>query len=256
METGRIARALARTMGWSMLGAGTAAACQPQDIYLFDPAPPVSPRVDAGTQPAPEPTAAEPDAAPLPVEQPDCTSAACTDCVDRQLCAGSVPPSVCHPFTGLSALASEPGGGSDGVGCPPGEHCAPMFAVCVACVNDADCGGALPSCDVRQGRCVECVDRGDCSGPRPVCDATNRRCVECLLDADCAATGEVCLAELARCVQCRDNSDCPGRGGDDDNTHCLAGELRCVECADDRDCGSDPEKPFCSSELECKEERE
>jgi hypothetical protein len=53
-------------------------------------------------------------------------------------------------------------------------------------------------------------------------------------------------------VQCRNDADCAGR---DDDVHCLAGELRCVECVTDDDC-VEQDKPFCSSELECEDERQ
>jgi hypothetical protein len=87
---------------------------------------------------------------------------------------------------------------------------------------------------------------------RPVCDVEASRCIECSSNADCAATGEVCLPGPQRCVQCRNDADCAGR---DDDVHCLAGELRCVECVTDDDC-VERDKPFCSSELECEDERQ
>jgi hypothetical protein len=255
---GVIARALARALGWSALAAGVVAGCQPQDIYLFDPTPPVAARVDAGsmTPPAPLEPADEPDAAPSPPEQPPCASQACTDCVAQQLCAGSSRFSVCHPRTGRCALACEPGAGDAALQCPLGERCDPALELCVACLGDTDCSGSLAICDTRLNRCVECTSNENCPAIRPVCDAS-LSCVECVEDGDCAATGEVCLAELSRCVQCRDDADCRGRvgGDDDDAARCLPGELRCVECVDDGDCASDPEKPFCSSEFECEDER-
>jgi hypothetical protein len=258
IERPTIARAVARSVVWIALGAA-AASCEPQDIYLFDPPPPVSAQVDAGVSPpiesGPSPG---PDAAPprLP-EQPQCTSSACEACVADGLCGDRSPPSVCHPFTGLCALACEVDADRVGAGvCPTGERCNPTFEVCVACVEDTDCSGALPACDVKQGRCVECVGLDTCPALRPVCDST-QHCVECVGDVDCAAAGEVCLLDLARCVQCRDDSDCRARVGDDDDDGlCLPGELRCVECIDDGDCASDPEKPFCSTRFECEDERE
>jgi hypothetical protein len=255
-ERRTIARALVRSMVWSVLAAGVAASCEPQDIYLFDPPPPVSVRVDAGASTPAEP--AEPDAAPPRApEQPRCTSPACVECVAQGLCVDRSPPSVCHPVTGLCAIACElEAEDEQATLCPTGERCNPTLEVCVSCVDSTDCGGALPTCDEDQGRCVECVVRDDCPAIRPVCDST-QHCVECGADADCAAVGEVCLVELARCVECREDVDCRGRVGDDDDTAvCLPDELRCVECVDDGDCASDPEKPFCSTRFECEDERE
>jgi hypothetical protein len=250
-------------MFWSALAAGIVASCQPQDIYLFDPPPPVQARADAGTSPPSEPVPSpEPDAGPARApEQPQCTSPACVECVDQRLCAGRSPPSVCHPGSGRCAIACEPSADaeSEAVGqCPSGQRCDPALELCVSCVDSSDCSAALPACDQRTGECVECLESADCPAIRPVCDVADQRCIECAADVDCASSGEVCLADLARCVQCRDDSDCRGRvvGDDDELPVCLPGELRCVECVDDADCTSDPEKPFCSTRFECEDDRE
>ena len=233
---------------------GTAlASCAPQDIYLFDTPP------DEGTPPV-----REEDAGPAPsdgqgpetppeqpaFEQPACESDACRDCVARDACAAT-SLLFCHPRSGACAVPCDPDAPSGAANCPTDRRCEPDLGVCVECVTSADCAGERAACDTTSGRCVECVDSTTCAGTTPVCDTTARRCVGCLGDAQCAPAGEVCLVEEQRCVQCRTDAECPAPGGDDDDGLCHPVEHRCVECIDDGDCRSDPEKPFCSPELEC-----
>lgn len=245
------------------LGAGVAAlaallvpACEPQEIYLFD-GPPTRTRVDAGVvdvddRDPPEPPPDEPPPAPEP---PACESEACEQCVAERACAVGSTLLFCHPRSGECVLPCDAGAGAQAAGnCPADRLCDPA-GFCVECRGDADCGAPLAACDLSRNRCAECVLGGDtCPAARPVCDGEQLRCTECLADTDCAATNQVCFEEAQRCVQCEVDLDCRGL---DDDVFCLPGELRCVECVDDADCrASEPDKPFCSSEFECEDERE
>lgn len=255
-------RAITRALG-ALLGPGAVAlfvvsGCEPQDIYLFDGPPTTSTQrePDAGAPPPYVPTA-EPDAAAPPParEQPACESQECEACVTRNACNVTSTVLFCHPVTGDCELLCDADAPADMPGnCPAAERCDARLGLCVDCVENADCAyGPLKACDVARGTCVECVGPETCPVQRPVCDVEASLCIECSSNADCAATGEVCLPGPQRCVQCRDDADCAGR---DDDVHCLAGELRCVECVTDSDCTAESDKPFCSSELECEDERE
>jgi hypothetical protein len=207
--------------------------CQPQDIYLFD-RPPATTRADAGTTPA-EPTPMSPPAQELadadpPREVPACVSAACESCVAREACSVPAAQLYCHPATARCSLPCDPGAAGAAGTCPPPEHCDPRIGLCVECVADEDCGGASPVCEPTRGECVACNS-----------------------DPDCAASGGRCLFDEHRCVQCIEDEDC--RVGDDDDDRCLPGLLRCGECLVDTDC-TEPDRPFCSTQNECEDERE
>jgi hypothetical protein len=233
-----------------LLGPG----CEPQDIYLFD-GPPTNTRIDAGGVPDAPPDPDEPappdDQEPSP---PACETPACDTCVEGRACAVGSTLLFCHPRSGECALPCDASAGAEAPGnCPLGRQC-DAAGICVECRANSDCGAELPACDLARNRCVECVVGGDsCPAARPVCDPIALRCIECAGDADCAATGQVCVEAAQRCVQCETDLDCRGR---DDDVVCLPGELRCVECVSDADCRlSEPDKPFCSSERECEDER-
>jgi hypothetical protein len=240
-----MARARAALATSSVVAFSFGLACQPQDIYLFG-GPPATTRVDAGASPAAQSPESPPEAQPTyppvetPVETPvdggpsreapACASTACEDCVARNLCAITVATLYCHPTTARCSLPCDPDAPARTAGnCPVPEQCDPRIGLCVECIVDADCGGASP-----------------------VCDRTTGTCVECNSDPDCLASGGLCLREEQRCVQCRVDADC--RIGDDSDV-CLPGLLRCGECLVDADC-TESDEPFCSTENECKDERE
>lgn len=228
-----------------------APACEPQEIFLYDPPPPsLTPVVDAGLEPEPEPA---PSAVIEPAMAPPCETPACTECQD--LGAYASQQLFCHPRTGACAAPCQPASADPTLSCAAGTRCEPELAICVACLGDGDCASSEGVCDPESNRCVECVGDAACPSLRPVCDPAARRCVECVEDADCALGGEVCVEALGRCVGCEVDADCQ-RLGDDDEQICDPRALSCVECLDDGDCGGDPDKPFCSSELECEDERE
>jgi hypothetical protein len=231
---GRAGAALAATCSVAL---SFGLACQPQDIYLFDGAPATT-RVDAGARPPeapPEPplpmsppVQQSADAAP-PREAPACASAACESCVARDACTLATATLFCHPATARCSVPCDPGAPAPVPGeCPDAERCDPRLGLCVECVDDDDCGAS-------------------------VCDRTSGTCVECNADPDCASSGGLCLREEHRCVQCRVDDDC--QIGDDSDV-CLPVLFRCGECRFDSDCTSEPDKPFCSTQNECEDERE
>lgn len=136
---------------------------------------------------------------------------------------------------------------TDGLPCCPGAPsgacsaplalCGPT-GLCVACLSDADCGGATPVCDpvtsacapcasaadcagnpggpacatsgASQGACVACTDDSTCASPTPRCDLPQNLCVVCLENADCAAPTPACNPANHLCVGCVDDSVCSG----------------------------------------------
>ncbi|HVV51041.1 MAG TPA: hypothetical protein VHO06_15340 [Polyangia bacterium] len=46
------------------------------------------------------------------------------------------------------------------------------------------------------GSCVGCLDNGDCHGTKPICDVTNHTCIACGSDGDCKGVGPgVCMTD-------------------------------------------------------------
>ncbi len=46
------------------------------------------------------------------------------------------------------------------------------------------------------GSCVGCLDNGDCHGTKPICDVTTHSCIACSADADCKGVGPgVCMTD-------------------------------------------------------------
>ena len=248
-----LARLSAALVGPSAVALVVFVGCEPQEIYLFDGPPTTATEREPDAGEAPDEPAPTPDGAPER-EQPACQSAACEACVERRDCNVDSTTLFCHPLTGQCELLCDASAAPGAAGnCPAAQSCDPRLGLCVDCVANADCAdGPLTACDGARGTCVECVGPETCPAQRPVCDVEANRCIECRSDADCAVTGEVCLPGPQRCVQCRNDADCAGR---DDDVLCLPDELRCVECVSDVDC-VEPDKPFCSSERECEDERE
>lgn len=257
------------------------ARCAPEDIYLFErddqavnsPSDSVNGEPDASnggaepTQPELDPQDQSPPASnePEPAEpaasvQPPCAGPACDACLTQEKCAGTAEP-LCHPLTGECVTGCDPRAGDEAGNCANGLHCNATFSVCVACTTNAQCAAPTAACDEPRGTCVACIDASTCAAGAPVCDTRAFECVECVVDGDCAARLEVCDELAQRCVECERDADCAGRaelGGDDDDEALLCSpSQRCVECLTDADCErSEPDKPFCSSSLECEDERE
>lgn len=85
--------------------------------------------------------------------------------------------------------------------CPAGNHC--VGNECApTCATNTDCGGdggsQTPYCDTAQAVCVECLESANCAGTSsPVCSAEGQ-CVECATDSDCTPP-ETC-ASWGRCM--------------------------------------------------------
>ena len=256
--------------------------CAPQDVYFFDPevqtvgaqpdagAPGLEDEGPDGDEDLPNvPDLPQPDDSddgdpddsgypepPYEPVQPACESAACDSCLEAGTCAESAL-SLCHPESGACVAGCDPSAGDDPGNCPDGTRCEAARGICLACLTNADCAAPTPACDTASGSCVGCVSNYDCTPQAPVCDTDALECVQCRVDGDCAATNDVCRESVGRCVECESNDDCVARlepGDDDDDLFCSP-NLRCVECLSGDDC-TDPDKPFCTSELECEDERE
>jgi len=205
-----------------LAGALAQAACQVQELRLFEPPSDAVAVVnvnlpDASTGPLPQPAQQPvpqpvPDAtAPAPsVEprnpQPDCEpgSAACRNCLAARSCAA---PSVCHPVSG-ACVTPCPDALSE---CPlPASLCHPDFRVCVWCLGDSDCGGSTPACNAASGVCVECLDDQHCAllGDANLgrCNVAAQSCRQCLGDGDCAL-GERCEPTEGHCEAVEGNDD-------------------------------------------------
>lgn len=61
----------------------------------------------------------------------------------------------------------------------------PDAGACGECSSDDDCMGAKtgPRCDTKTSSCVACLEAADCAGA--VCETTKNTCVECVGDQDC-----------------------------------------------------------------------
>ena len=89
------------------------------------------------------------------------------------------------------------------------EVCAPGAPA--ACDADGDCFGLQVCAPI--GACVlngRCVDDADCPGGSPVCDVGSGACVGCLVDDDCQP-GEACQASQCEYLGiCDGPASCPG----------------------------------------------
>jgi hypothetical protein len=125
----------------------------------------------------------------------------------------------------------------------PTPRCHPSLAVCVACLNSADCAAdnvclIEPACDRGDRACLRddfacgrCDSDNQCA--TGACDLATGRCVECGADGDCPSP-LVCDPDLRICTACYDNTHCQ-----EPRPACLRGPDggACVLCALDSDCG-------------------
>jgi len=137
--------------------------------------------------------------------------------------------------------------------------------VCVACLADADCGGAL-RCDTNTNTCVQCLGNGDCLGTQ-VCNPVNLTCqAACTDDATgatpdtgCAAPTPECDATTPTqevCVTCQDDAAAGAiDGGCSAATPACdtsGGSPVCVVCLADGDCaGGQVCNPATNTCVEC-----
>ena len=133
----------------------------------------------------------------------------------------------------------------------------------LVCINDGDCGGGTPVCDVPSGDCVQCGQDSDCSAALPACHEQAHTCgdcndaIGCAWDGACAdgvcppdTYGQACAGDddcsdpQACCTekQCVDTCATPC----DDDTICPVGtacthDYCLVQCNnDDADCAAFP----------------
>jgi hypothetical protein len=144
-------------------------------------------------------------------------------------------------------------------GCGAGLHCTSSntsVGACVACLADADCGGATSGiiCDTHVHACVlGCRGAGGngCSASL-VCDSTDSTagtCLACLDDRDCGGqnSGTVCETTTHTCqAGCRasNGNGCAG------SLVCTSTDTAigaCVGCLDDSTCGSEKSGSVCDT---------
>jgi hypothetical protein len=184
----------------------------------------------------------------------DGAAGACVDCVADADCGGAAGGQICDLTAHLCKQGCR---GQDGNGCAGSLHCTSQDAAvgtCVACLADADCGGATSGaiCDPTSHACaVGCrAQSGNGCPTGRVCtspDAAPGACVGCVTDADCgdAASGKVCDPSTLECA-----FGCRGAGGNG----CALGSVcnatgwaagKCVGCVSDADCGDAASGEIC-----------
>ncbi|MGE5785032.1 MAG: hypothetical protein ACM3ZE_10590 [Myxococcales bacterium] len=149
-----------------------------------------------------------------------CTNRA-DDCHMRKDC----PPS--HTSSSITEAGAGAGVGAGGVGmggssatsenacargcagAAPAPHCQDPNH-CVACVDNAQCGGASPVCAPTTHSCVGCLVDGDCKeSSKPLCNTATNMCVACVKHLDCKdALAARCNPSTGSCEPCATNADC------------------------------------------------
>ncbi len=145
---------------------------------------------------------------------------------------------------GVDEATTEDAGGrvpcADDTACG-GLRCQVTTGMCVACVGDTDCSGALRHCDTAQGICVECNNASTDCAEHHVCDQQTRRCVDTCNDGDdrCPVSGFSCDVVHKICTECDSLRPCKVSS----RPVCDPPTGRCVECAGDAQCPA--LKPVC-----------
>lgn len=119
--------------------------------------------------------------------------------------------------------------------------------VCVECLDDSQCSGAVPVgdagaanvCDRVRHECVQCLVADHClaTGDTPVCkvdmsDSTRNECVQCLSERDCGGSTPACNLNTNECTaRCTTQAECGG-----DKRFCDVQDQICVECLAPGDC--------------------
>ncbi len=165
------------------------------------------------------------------------------NCDDASSCtddACTAPAGTCtHTQNGSCAVvASACGGNSD---CVKGV-CYMAKHVCVACVQNSDCGvGSM--CEKQQ--CVPekaCASDNDCKATVQVCNKAVSLCVDCNLAIDCAANQQCVQSQCVNSAACVSSKQCPGGV-------CDTSKGVCVECLSNLDCAVGT---YCTQWSECK----
>lgn len=126
--------------------------------------------------------------------------AACVECVNAGDCTESDKP-LCSALARCEECLVNDDCGAAAPHCVRGE--------CRQCIQNTDCG-AGGSCNDELECVAACVDDSQCGGDAPACDVIAAVCRECIDDARCAAADPekpVCVGW--RCEECRVDQDCP-----------------------------------------------
>jgi hypothetical protein len=89
------------------------------------------------------------------------------------LCAGGCPPTAPRCDDSVCGECDT----DDGVLCTSATASRCYQHSCVGCLDDDDCGGATPRCDVVTKACVQCETDADCPASAPICDPGAGTCV-------------------------------------------------------------------------------
>jgi hypothetical protein len=177
------------------------------------------------------------------------TTCALGSCFSSQCGSTTCDPGfVCAAGTCVEAACA-------GKTCDAGKKCIAGTCTCLGsacqCIDDTQCGGTTPKCDLSAAKCVGCLSTMDCnageicrtgvctmgcSQQSPTCpagkqcDLSSGSCVDCQANGDCG-TGTVC-SPAKQCVPgcAADHPSCaPG-------TSCDTNSNTCVQCATSSDC--------------------
>jgi hypothetical protein len=141
----------------------------------------------------------------------DATTRTCKDCQTSGDCSGNSP--YCASGDCVECLTAG--------NCPnDGETCDTVEGKCVpTCTADAACTDAARAlCSLDRAVCVECLDDADCDTAKPRCLAD--KCRQCASDGDCGEDRPWCSVDKWECKQCVVDDHCP------DGTRCDNGSCK------------------------------
>ncbi|MDH5674368.1 MAG: DUF3344 domain-containing protein [Myxococcales bacterium] len=173
----------------------------------------------------------------------DSGSCGCTGDAD---CGGNQSGRVCDSSVSRCTVGCR---GEGGNGCPATLVCTSSsseIGQCVACLDDADCGGDTPRCDTSSELCVQCLDASDCGSDAPVC--SQGACVGCSSDADCGdAERPACQQSGALAGSCQQCSGTNLERCDAERPLCLANATcGCSDSDGDSECGAGDSGRVCN----------
>ena len=158
----------------------------------------------------------------------------CDPCVDDAECAGGACVELAEGWRCLDAC---PGGQGD---CPAESTCSdaedaavcqPEGGICNRCAG-VECDGLTPECNSVTGLCVACLEDADCGGDGFIC--VNYDCQQgggggCRVHADCAGDPGGALCFVGQCVGCITAEDCGPRHRCEDGG-CVDAPCEGVQC--------------------------
>jgi sugar lactone lactonase YvrE len=123
----------------------------------------------------------------------------------------------------------------------PGGVCDPNRHLCVACLQDADCGKNAVCSNAACRASLPCVTDAGCKSTQQVCDFAIAACVDCVTPADCPAAMQCAQHTCVPAPKpCTTSKECPGV--------CNKLTGTCVTCVQSADC---PPERFCSADGTC-----